>query len=157
VNNGGVNVIAVNNINLGGNNIVTLHGSAGTEFIINDTGDMTLNSGQILLSGGLTAQDVVFNLSGKLQTSGGLNNESVITGIVLDTSKNDVHLSPGLIRGELISGGAMEIVSGGQITVPKMPGVPEPSSITLLGLGGGLVFSGLLYRSRSKRRKVADA
>jgi hypothetical protein len=114
----GTNVVNLSGINLGNGQILTLNGPAGSQFIINDSGNLTLNSGRINLTGGLTPDDVVFNLTSSgnnLSTSGGLNNESVINGIVLDAA-GGVAMAPGLINGELIAGGStIHIVSGGSV------------------------------------------
>jgi hypothetical protein len=85
-----------------------LNGPAGSQFVINDSGDLTLNSGRINLTGGLTPDDVVVDLTSSgnnLSSSGGLNNESVINGIVLD-AVDGVAMALGLINGELIAGGS---------------------------------------------------
>ena len=44
-------------INLGNGQTLTLNGSAGSQFVINSP-SMTLNSGKIALTGGVTANDV---------------------------------------------------------------------------------------------------
>ena len=153
----GVNVANLSGINLGNGQTLTLNGPAGSQFVINSP-NMVLNSGKIALTGGLTPNDVVFNLTGtgnNLQTSGGLNNESVINGIVLDAN-GSVAMAPGLINGELIAGGqSVHLVSGASVNgSPPAPSVPEPSSAVLLVLGG-LGMAGLVRRSW--RRSSADA
>jgi hypothetical protein len=134
----GLNVVDVSAINLGNGQTLTLSGPAGSEFIINSP-SMTLNSGRIILAGGVTANDVVFNLTGTgndLQTSGGLNNESVINGVVLD-AKGSVGMAPGLINGELIAGGqSVHLVSGASVNAAQgPPAIPEPSGWLLFGTG----------------------
>jgi hypothetical protein len=140
----GLNVIDLTGINLGNGQTLTLNGPAGAQFVINVSGDIVLNSALIQETGGLLATDVVFNVGGKVQTSGGLNNLSVINGIVLDLT-GQIAMAPGAINGELIAGGNNpQIVSGG--SVHGVTNVPEPSSLLLLSMG---VTGLLLLRRRA--------
>jgi hypothetical protein len=135
----GINVIDVSNIAVG-NNTLTLNGPAGSQFIINDTGGLNLNSGKIVEAGGLTNADVVINVTStaQLQTSGGLNNESVINGILLAPNAK-IGFAPGQVEGELIAGGQqVHLVSGSNV----IPPVPEPNAIIVLTiLSAGLVLA----------------
>jgi PEP-CTERM motif len=140
----GLNVIDLTGINLGNGQTLTLNGPAGAQFVINVSGDIVLNSALIQETGGLLGTDVVFNVGGKVQTSGGLNNLSVINGIVLDLT-GQIAMAPGAINGELIAGGNNpQIVSGG--SVHGVTTVPEPSSLLLLSMGLGSL---LLLRRRA--------
>jgi hypothetical protein len=125
----GVNVVNVSGINLGNGQKLTLNGPAGSQFIINDSGGMQLNSGQVVLRGGLTANDMVLNFTSsgqQLQTSGGLHNESVINGILL-APRDSIGFAPGLINGELIAGGqSVHLVSGASVNSPPRPPRPSP-------------------------------
>lgn len=141
----GLNVLNISGINLGNGQTLTLNGPAGSEFIINDSGSLVLNSGKILLSGGVSNTDVVFNITSsgnQIQTSGGLNNESVINGIIL-APNSGVAMAPGLINGELIAGGStIHLVSGASVELPMTPppsSVPTPPAIVMMVLGG-LIF-----------------
>jgi hypothetical protein len=120
----GTNVIDITTLNLGNGQTLTLSGPPGAQFVIDDTGNFTLNSGKILLTGGIGVTDVVFNIEASgnaISTSGGLNNESVINGIVL-APNSGVAMSPGLINGELIAGGStIHLVSGGRSMVFPCP------------------------------------
>jgi hypothetical protein len=126
----GINVIDIASLNLGNGQTLTLNGPAGAQFVIDDSGNFVLNSGKIVLTGGIGVTDVVFNIEASgnaISTSGGLNNESVINGIVL-APNSGVAMAPGLINGELIAGGStIHIVSGGRSTVFP-PLFPPPRS-----------------------------
>ena len=80
----GINVISISGLNIGSNTL-TINGPQGSEFIINDSGQFSLNAGKIVLTGGVTNSDVVFNVTSgsDISTAHGLNDESTINGIVL--------------------------------------------------------------------------
>lgn len=138
INPGGQNVLYVGSggINLGNHETLTLGGPAGTNWVIVDTGNLILNSGTIALAAGLTPFNDLIIVKGKIATSGGLNNESVINGVLVDP-KGTAQFSPGMLNGELIDGGSqITFVSGGSVNVPRPPAsVPEPSILLLLGSG----------------------
>ena len=77
---GSVNVIAITNkIQLSGQTL-TFQGSASDYFIVNVAGDVNLSgSSQILVSGGLTPANVLFNVGGKVAQSG----DSIVNGTFL--------------------------------------------------------------------------
>jgi hypothetical protein len=150
----GVNVVNVSKINLGNGQTLTLNGPAGAQFVVNDTGNLVLNSGKIILTGGLTPSDVVINVTSsgnQVSASGGLNNESVINGILL-APKSGIAFAPGLINGEAIAGGStIHFVSGANLTFTVLI-VPEPASATLMAIGAcGLVP---LVKRRAARQRV---
>jgi choice-of-anchor A domain-containing protein len=142
----GVTVLDLKGINLGGNDVLTLTGPSTAQYVLNVTGDITLNSGKILLSGGLTPQDVVINDIGKnsIHTSGGLGNESIITGLLLAPNAS-IGFSPGLVNGEVIFGtpGA-QWASGASVVSP----VPESSSLGLMAAVGIAVVGRCVMRRR---------
>ncbi len=146
----GLNVLVVNGINLGNGEIVTLSGPAGASFLIFDLGGLTLNSGQIRVAGGVTPLDVLIDVKGgTASASGGLNNESVIDGILMNLT-GKIQFSPGAVNGEVIGGYDISFVSGASVHVPPIPAVPEPGTFLLLGSGlaglGGMAW-------RQHRRK----
>jgi hypothetical protein len=156
----GVTVANVSGINLGGGQALTLNGPKGSQFVINDSGGLTLNSGKINLTGGVTPSDVVLNFTGTnpaLKTSGGLHHESVVNGTLLGPGAGTtVDFSPGLIKGEIIAGGNhAHFVSGAEVKSPGPPDTaPEPSSVVLMGLG--LVGVAGAHHLKRRRRSGAD-
>jgi hypothetical protein len=166
------------NINLGNNEVLTLSGAAGTQFILNVAGTITLNGGnnfsggEIRLAGGLTAADVVINVTStssgdNVTTSGGsspdpnnpgntLPNAS-IQGILLDVA-GGIGMAPGAVYGEIIGGGnEIRLVSGSEVQGAQgaqVSGVPEPSTLVLALTGvAGIGLAGL--RRVRQRRAVA--
>lgn len=134
-------VYNISSLNLGNNEVLTL--TPGGSYVFNIAGNMTLNSGRILTSAGLSETEVLFNVGGDLSTSGGLNNESEIHGIVLAVN-GSASLSPGLVIGEIIAGQNINISSGAEVYQ-----IPEGSTLSLLFLGL-IVFAGLARRLRSQ-------
>jgi hypothetical protein len=143
-----LNVLDISTINLGQDEVLTLSGNASDQFILNLSGGLTLNAGKILLSGGLTPQDVVINLESgsSVSTSHGLNDESVITGILLGTNPNNsLQFSPGLVVGEVITDAThVQFASGASVVSP----VPETSSLGLVAAVGIAVFGRCVVRRR---------
>jgi choice-of-anchor A domain-containing protein len=131
--NAGQNVLNLSTLQLGGGQILTLDGGgSNASFIINVAGDLKLNSGQIQLTGGLTYDEVLFNVGGKVAFSGG-GNASVLAGTVVDLT-GEIAIAPGLIQGSLL-GNKITLTSGADLDTPYS--VPGPV------VGGGL--PGLLF------------
>jgi uncharacterized repeat protein (TIGR01451 family) len=59
----GLNVVNVKQVKLGRNEILTLTGPAGTQWVLNVSGDISLDNATILLGPGLRPGDVVFNVT----------------------------------------------------------------------------------------------
>lgn len=81
---------------------------AGSTVVVNVSGALTLNGatdgGWLLLAGGLTPKDVVYNFTGTgnvVHTAGG-GNGSIIQGTILAT-KGTVQIDPGEVDGEIIA------------------------------------------------------
>jgi hypothetical protein len=85
-----------------------------------------------------------------------LNNESVINGIVL-SANGGVGMAPGLINGELIATGNIQIVSGASVVTPPTQTVPGPESMTLAVLGGLGMASLVWHTSRRRATQTANA
>jgi len=151
-------VLSISSINLNQSALV-LSAPAGSTFVINISGNITLNGGSqgngLLLAGGITSNDVVYNLTGassNLTTSGG-GNAQMINGIILATGSNaSVNLHPGGVNGEVIAR-TFTTSSGALVTKTPMTAVPETSTVLPLAGVLGLVFAGPFRR----RRKIVAA
>jgi hypothetical protein len=161
----GPNVTDLSNITLGNNEILTLDGAglADAQFVINFNGVISLNGstsgGKILLTGGLTTHDVVFNYTGSasgdvVKSSGGSSGSTpnaVFNGVFLVTNA-DVNLSPGVVYGEIIgasSGNKITLVSGSEVINP--PSVPVPASLP----AGAILMGGIgIWRWRKNRKSI---
>ena len=138
-------VFNISSINLN-QSALTLSAPAGSTFILNISGNITLNGGSqgngLHIAGGLTNNDVIYNLTGansNLTTSGGGNAQQVY-GIVLATGSGaSVNLHPGAINGEVIAT-TFTSSSGALVIVPEV----TPSSV-IFG------FLGLLVAASSRR------
>lgn len=114
--------------------------TAGQIYVFNISGDLAPQGGVMILDS--TPGDVIFNLTGSLnesfQTSGGLNQEAIINGIVLATGQ--ISLTPGYVNPEIISDTSINISSGGSV-ISGGGSVPDATStLLLLGLGLGGLF-----------------
>jgi hypothetical protein len=95
---------------------LTLSGDANTTFVFNITKDFNLNKGSVLLTGGLTAANVLFNVANSVSTVI-LKNSSLLTGTIL-ASKSKVTIDSSKVIGKVI--GKQVIISG------KAPAVVSP-------------------------------
>jgi len=139
----GVNVIAVSGITLGG--VLTLNGPAGSQVVLNDSGSMTLTGGQIVLTGGLTANDVVFNDTG---TGNVMMTGGVLDGTIL-APNTSVTMTGGVLNGEIVGGQSISLTGGQVVDAPR--GAPGP----VIGAGlpaFALLGGGLLFARRLRRR-----
>jgi choice-of-anchor A domain-containing protein len=102
---------------------LTLSGSGS--FVFNISSSFALKFGQVLLTGGATESDVLFNYTGTsdISLSGGKKSGSVLHGIILALNAN-VNLTQGLVVGEIISGHNITIGSGSAIQ--GLPNVAPP-------------------------------
>jgi len=116
---------------------LTLSGSGS--FVFNISSSFALKSAQVLLAGGATASDVLFNYTGTSDvTFTGKKSPSVLNGIILALNAN-VNLAQGLVVGEIISGqniaiGAGSMIQAGLANIAPSFGappnsVPQPNSV----------------------------
>jgi hypothetical protein len=136
----------------GGSGGITINGTASQYVVINIDNGTTNESinGAISLSGGITADHVLFNFVGTGGELGGAANDKVANGVFLAPDMK-VNLNSVTIDGRLFGGGSTSsnndfaIVSNAYVHAPGGT-VPEPTSILLLG--AVLAVTGTLLRRR---------
>jgi hypothetical protein len=123
--------------------------TAGATYIFNISGQMTLQGGSLISDA--TPDDVLYNFTGTqgLSINGGLNQESILDGLVLAPDAQ-VAITPGIVNGEIISGQNVQIASGASVD-DTPASVPDGGSTALL-IGAGF---GLLLAAK-KRLKVSS-
>ena len=106
----GTNVLNITNIAIS-NGTLTLSAPHGGYFIMNVSGNLALSgASKIVLAGGITASDVLYNFVG---TGGGvaMSGGASVTGIILAPQRG-IALSNAVVTGEIISGGSGIAFSG---------------------------------------------
>jgi hypothetical protein len=135
----------------GSGNTVILSGSSSQSFVINiPNGGISLSAtDSIVLAGGLTPANVIFNVSGLTGDTVSVSNNSVINGIVMDLN-NTVNMSnAATINGELIGGNNINMSNNSFVEVV----VPEASTVAYFTLGPLTLVSVMLLHRRFSRRK----
>lgn len=144
-------VYYVDQINLGNGKTLTLNGGAGDSVVLNISKDFKLADSDIVLTGGLREQNVLFNYYGEhdVAFSGG-GNASEAHGILLSLGRK-VNLAPGYWYGEIISDENICIVSGANVqgTTVTVPDGGSTFALMLVAFGGVFVL-------RSKFSSVAS-
>jgi hypothetical protein len=109
----------------------------------------------MILAGGVTASDILFNFTGTgtvLQTSGGnCSGKTCLYGTFLATDGGGFQFSNLNLTGELINtDGNIQLVSGSEVTAPPVV-TPLPAAFPLFATGiGGLGLLG--WRRKRKAR-----
>jgi hypothetical protein len=132
------------------NGILTINGNGVNKVVFNISAaaDANFHFNQIVLGGGLTSDDVLFNFFGGSNEIGGptldinanssSSNSNVLQGTFLDPN-GAISVVNTVLDGRVFGGDSTNeaIVSGAQINAP--PSVPDPGA-TLLLMGLGLAF-----------------
>ena len=154
-------VFTISDIKLNHPASLIISAPAGSTVVLNISGSVTINGAAgsgLLIAGGLTSNDVVYNFTGggDLTTSGG-GNGSLIQGIVLDTG-GSVNLHPGEVDGEVIAK-TFTSSSGALVNAPPpMTAVPETSSfLPLIGVLGLAMVAPRLRRRKVEAEEEAAA
>jgi hypothetical protein len=128
------------------NGFLTLRGGVSDVFLTNGAGQLSINGpSEILLAGGLSANHVLFNIegSGELAEIKG-DAASAVNGTLLALRHNVNIPTDYSIQG--IQGSV-----GFELNYqPFSPNIPEPATVTLLGLGLAVAFT-------TKARRKADS
>jgi hypothetical protein len=135
----GQNVIDLTSVNLNSGTTLTIHGTSTETFIFNVSGSVTINT-SVVLSGGVTANHVIFNVTGGNTVLGGNPNATI-----LDLN-NSIDVNNTNVTGALLSEQGINL-SSGTFTSSPFHTVPEPSSL-VLGAIAATVCGGMVYRRR---------
>jgi hypothetical protein len=131
-------VYNIGTLDVHGQNI-TINGSASDWYIFQiDTKFNMQDAAQIVLTGGITADHVLWTLmnGADVSTSGGLNQETILRGTFLGMDGSKVNLSPGALYGEIAVDGDISLASGASVSNP--PGAVPDGGSTLVLLGATL-------------------
>lgn len=115
----GLNVVNLSNLRLDNHATLTLTGPAGTAFVINDSGDFNLHTGNISSSDGVLPMDIVYNITNPRAAVTTMVPTSAV-GILLAPNNNIDAMDSYIYRGEIIGGYGKTIVlmSGSSVTNP---------------------------------------
>jgi len=133
----GSGVYILSSLSLGNNEVLTLSGNIGDSIVFNIADIFKLNGAKIVLTGGLTESNILFNYTGAsaVAFSAGAT-QSELHGIILALNAK-VALSPGLVVGEIISAYDISIVSGAVVQNAPLGASAVPdggSTLVLLAL-----------------------
>jgi hypothetical protein len=131
----------------------TINGTGAQNVVINITGNQNFNfSNGIALSGGLNDDNVLYNITGT-GNIGAAANKAVVNGDIVGINAT-FNMDAVVIDGRIIggaSGADFQLVSNFTLNQPSSTPVPEPSSLALTSLAGGICC--LVYRRRRSRTR----
>jgi hypothetical protein len=139
-----VNVVNVSSIS----HDLTISGSANQVFVINVTGSSGIKLSNVMLSGSVTAKDVLFNITGNGKVSLG---SGTVNGTFLDIGSGSISLNGTKVYGEIIAGSggvtttnsaainAEPFAGGAAVAAPELPSIAMAGAACLLLLGRAAV------------------
>lgn len=139
----GNRVFTVTGFNTTNSNVLTINGAAGQHIVLNFKNSVNFNN-QVVLTGGITANDVLYNFAGGSNLSGGptlqINDNAsssplnIVQGIFLDPN-GAVSVTNADVLGGVYGGDShdFQYVSGS--TISSVTTVPEPSTLALMATG----------------------
>jgi hypothetical protein len=154
---GGTKFIDINgDVNLGGSSILSFSGAANDYYVVNVTGQFMLGgTAKIQLSGGMTAQNLIFNIEYNNATNNGVNLASgthafgtflvPFSEVKADGGSQALPVLTGAFIGD---GESISLMSTPWVVGQPIPPVPEPGTLALVGCGAAALVS---YRWRRRR------
>jgi hypothetical protein len=138
------------NLGSGGSGGLVLSGGPNDYMVFNINSDVSLN-GAISLTGGLTSDHVLFNVTGthQLQSSGNAA-QNVDYGVFLDP-EGKIQMNEITVEGRVFGGDSqeMQLVSGFNLDAPPPAfGAPEPATLALLAAAATACLAARAWRRR---------
>ena len=115
----GTVVLKLTDFVMSGNSTLTLQGTAATTFIINVSNTFSLSSAKVVLSGGLLAANVLYNVRGN-GSDISMSSNSELSGTILATNRNASLSGQSSVIGSII---ANKVTMSGGSTVKLPPTV----------------------------------
>lgn len=135
------------------NGSLTLNAPTGAKFFVDVTGDFTLSgSSSILLGGGLTPSDVLFNLAGlgsSLSITGSGTFGGTLMALSRDVAVHDINFDGALIAAFGSATKTYKIADTSGFDIVNKPFAPVPVPAALPLMGSALAALGLVRRKRT--------
>ncbi len=161
----GLTVLDVSSISM--SHILTISGNANDVLVINDSGSANFKSGaKIVLTGGLSADNVLFNITSSSGTVLSINSGNLLQSDFI--IRGQASLANATLDGRILGGTTITLGNNWYQEVPEdIPETPEPSSWLLFscGLGAALylgrrlrqpAFAGFAGRFRETMKSDAE-